>query len=581
MRERFLLFTWTVCCASAQIVGGSGTGSGGSIGVGVRLPVNPAEIQQPQEPQQTGPPGTVEGSVTNAATGEFLKRVTIMLMPAQGGPNRSPYSSSTDATGQFSMANIAPGMYRLMAERNGFVRVEYGARAAGRTGSVLTIAPGQALKQVSLRMQPHAVIAGRVLDEDGEPLAYVQVQALAQRYLQGRRQLAPSGGGSTNDLGEYRIFGLTAGKYYISATHRAQMFPGAVDRTASSGAGAQEEGYAPTYYPAATDASAAVPVQVAVGQPLNNIDIKLRRVPTVRVRGKVAGPVRQGRTMVMLLPDSDGAISFGGPRNLASTQGPDGAFEIRGVTPGAYHLFAQQSDGSGQYTARLPITVGNATIENIELVVKPGMEVSGRVRIEGDAQINPSQVTVMLQPKAQGPFANSGTGRVNADGSFTILNVSPNLYRVSANVPTQGVYLKSILVENQEVPQRELNVGDGSAPALTVVLSAAAGQISGQVAAAKPADAQGATVVLVPSADKRERMEMYKMTTSDQTGRFSLKSIPPGEYTVYAWDSVEPGSWQDPEFLARFESKGKKITLKESESATVEAELIKVDEAQN
>jgi hypothetical protein len=542
-------------------------------------PPSQAQQQMPQQQQQT--PATFEGSVVNAITGEPLKRANLILMPMQPGPNAAtPYSTVSDANGHFAMSNIAPGSYRLMADRTGYVRTDYGSSGPGRPGTALTFAAGQAMKEIAVRMQPHAVIAGRVLDEDGDPLAGVQVQALSQRYVQGRKQLMPSSSSSTNDLGEYRIFGLAPGKYYVNAVYRSNtMAMGTVDRTANPNSTIQDEGYAPTYYPGTHDTTSAVPVPVAAGQPLTNVDFTLRRTRTVRVKGKIRGPNSQGRSMVMLLQQND--VVGMGSRNMSTTQGADGAFEIRGVTPGAYTLVAQQSDQNVQYIGRLPLNVGNSNIENIELVVSPGMPVTGRVRVEGDTQVNLGTVMISLQPKEFGPFGGAGSSMVNPDGTFSIPNVSPNTYRINAGMRgSQPVYVKSVQVGEQYVPSRELSISEGAAPPITVVLSAATAQVSGQVTADSAKSNTGALVVLIPAADKRDQVELFRTATTDQYGKFTLKAIAPGEYTVYAWDQVEPGAWLDPEFLAKFETKGKSVTVKDNESATADIPLLKMDDGQ-
>ena len=120
------------------------------------------------------------------------------------------------------MKDIDPGKYRLSVTRTGFVQGEYGARAPQRPGTTLTLASGQHLQDVNFRLTPHAVIIGRVVDEDGEPVANAQVQAMRYRFTQGKKQLQPFGFGSTNDLGEYRMFGLAPGRYYLSATYRGK-----------------------------------------------------------------------------------------------------------------------------------------------------------------------------------------------------------------------------------------------------------------------------------------------------------------------------------------------------------------------
>jgi protocatechuate 3,4-dioxygenase beta subunit len=534
----------------------------------------------PQQGQQQQTPAKLEGAVLNAVTGEPLKRVAVMLLPMQAMGPMTPATVLTDASGQFSFASVSPGNYRVMAERTGYVRTEYGSKAPMRPGTQITLAAGQTLKEISIRLQPHGVIAGRVLDEDGEPLAGVQVMAMTHRYMQGRKQLMPAQGSSTNDLGEYRIFGLAPGKYFLSAVYRGTGGMGgmAVERASTPGGPVQDEGYAPTYYPGTNDSSAAVPLQSTSGQALTNIDVRLQRTRTVRVKGRVVGAPGHARVMVMMMAQND---FMGGGRQMASPQGPDGAFEIRGVTPGSYHVAAQVADQNGQLTARTPINVGNSNVENIELVLRPGTTVTGRVRIEGESQVTPSQVSVNLQPIEMSPFGGGGSAQVNADGTFTVQNVQPNTYRVVAFVrPQGGGYVKSVFAGDQELRDSELVVGDGAAPTLQITLGIATAKVAGQVAADPPTANQGAMVVLLPPGEKRERMDLFRTAMVDGTGKFSINAVPPGEYTAYAWDSVEPGAWQDPEFLQRFEAKGKKVVLKENDSITLELELLKVEPAQ-
>lgn len=575
---RFAFVLCAVCQLSAQSVGSvqSGPIQAGPPGAPARrLP----QLSPQAEPAKPQTPASIEGQVLNASTGEPLRKANVTLMPSQPAPESGPSSTSTDANGQFSMTGVAPGTYRLMASRNGFVGSEFGSRGPMRPGTAITISPGQALKQVAVKLQPHAVIAGRIVDEDGEPLAYTQVQAMMHRYQQGKRQLMPAGNSQTNDLGEYRIFGLAPGRYYLSATHRSQaMSVAAVTRPGGANANLPDEGYAPTYYPGTNDATAAAVVHVAAGAPLSNMDIKLRRMPTIRIRGTIlrASTLMSSRSMLMLLPREASSFGFG-DRNMGVVQGRDGKFEMRGVTPGAYYLVAQYFDGNERFFARIPVDAGTTHIDGLEIDLKPGMEITGRVKVEGmDPPHNLAQVNIGLQPKTFTPMSGGASVRPKEDGSFVLRNVTPDEYRVSV-FGGSGLYVKSVQAGQQETLNGEVNVIDGAPPVLTVVLSAAGAQLSGQVTAEKDVSAEGGMVVLVP--EKRDQQQLYRMASLDQYGKFNLKSIPPGDYTLYAWDNVEPGAWQDPEFLARFENKGKKVSVKEKDNVTADLKLLKVEDA--
>jgi carboxypeptidase family protein len=218
----------------------------------------------------------IEGQVLNGATGEPLKKaaVTLLTLDVRGQPT----GAVTDADGRFAIKDISPGRYRLIAERNGFVRQTYGARAPDRPGTPLTVEHGQRLRDIVIKLMPQAVITGRIVDEDNDPVAKVQVQILRYGYVQGKRQLLPAEPVLSNDLGEYRINGLSAGKYHVIAiSHSRSSLP----------LGSAEETYPPVYYPGTNDPATAMQLDVAAGSELRGIDMTLSRANTVRVRGKI------------------------------------------------------------------------------------------------------------------------------------------------------------------------------------------------------------------------------------------------------------------------------------------------------
>ena len=229
---------------------------------------------------QTNPADTcsVSGQVTNASTGEPVRRALVALRRIDASPGvmniQVTQSGSTDAAGRFVITGVAPGKYRLSAEHNGFLITQYGARGPNKPGTLLTLEPGQKSSDLALRLTPHGVIAGRVLDEEGEPVSIADVQLSRQQYMQGRKQMVRAGGGNTNDLGEYRIFGLAPGRYFLSATSRQN--PMRRRRTTTT---------SPPIFPRTTDAAAAGLIDIAPGAQLRNIDITLARMHTVTVRG--------------------------------------------------------------------------------------------------------------------------------------------------------------------------------------------------------------------------------------------------------------------------------------------------------
>lgn len=522
--------------------------------------ISTVQPAQQSQPQQTPAPAvapedrcTIEGQVINAITGEPLKKANLMLMRADSPGSR--YSAVSDAGGKFSIHDIDPGKYHLTAERNGFVRQSYNARGASMAGQILTLSARDKLTGLAFKLMPQSVISGHVIDEDGDPVARVVVEALQYRYMQGKKQLMPWSTATTNDLGEYRIFGLKAEKYFLRATYR-DMGMG-MSTTGARPSTPAEEGYAPVYYPGASDVSNASPLTLAPGMEARGTDVRLVKTRAVRIRGVVVSPdgrARQGM-MVMLLPRSE-AMMFS--RMMAPTQDPQGHFEIHGVTPGSYVLVANSFGDGLRYTGQQAIEVGNSNIDDVQITLAAPIDLTAHVKVEGNAQVQLNEVSVFLNPVFQTGMGN-GFGAVNADGDVTLRNLAPAEYRPQVRTP-KGFYVKSIRYGDTDALDSTIDLSSGAPGQLEILLSPDGGEVDGSVTNDKGEASTGAMVTLIPEGERRASM-FFKTGTTDQSGHFTMKDIAPGEYTVYAWDEVDYGAVQDPDFLKPFEDQGKKLKI--------------------
>jgi hypothetical protein len=523
-------------------------------------------------------PATISGTVTNAASGEPLRRTLVYLrriVTSPGTINESVSKTAfTDAAGVFKLDGVPPGKYHLSAERSGFITANYGQRSATGAGTLVTIDAGQKMTGASMRMTPHGVIAGRVVDEDGEPLVSANVQVMRQQYLQGKKQLNSVGGNSTNDLGEYRVFGLRPGRYYVVSANRIGN-PGMAD--------AGEE-YVPTYFPRATDPSVAVPVDVAPGATVRNIDVTMRRMHAVSVTGRVSSeipPPAPGegslRLNVMLTPR---LAATGSVNTRGGTVGTQGNFEIRSVTPGSYFLTAVSMGGGKTIATRIPIQVGNSPLEGLTLVVRPGVPIAGTLKVDGGlpANLERVRVSMSLDDVSGVQFAPPPAAQLKADGSFQLEEATADHYTLAVTNLPDGFFVKSIRSANLDVLTNGIDIAGQTPAPIEIVISPNSGQVTGVVKDKEQKPAIQATVVLVPSDKaRREKQQYYRTTTSGTDGTFTFKDLAPGEYRVFAWEDVEYGAWMDPDFLKPVESRGEAVSVGESARLTVQVNLISAD----
>src|SRR5262245_26138965 len=149
--------------------------------------------------------------------GEPVSKSAVTINAVNSNRNQS-YTATTTSSGQFSFQNLEPGQYRLSVTRNGYVRMEYGARSPNRSGLPINLNTGQKLTDVALQIMPAGTITGRVFDRDGGPLADDSVEAMKDSYQEGQRVMNGVQTARTNDLGEYRLYWLQPGEYFVSAT---------------------------------------------------------------------------------------------------------------------------------------------------------------------------------------------------------------------------------------------------------------------------------------------------------------------------------------------------------------------------
>jgi hypothetical protein len=383
---------------------------------------------------------------------------------------------NTDSEGKFAFKNLAGGSYRVMAVANGFVRQEYGQRSLNGQGTPFALAADQNKKDVALRLTPAGTVSGRILDENGQPALGIPVQILRAAYNVNGRVYQAVGTGSADDRGQYRLFGVPPGRYYLSIGNP----PGPPRTVAPAGVLIGQPGgsvYAFSYFPGVADVSQAVMIEVKSAQEVS-FDMTARRQQMYRVRGTLldsrTGQPPAGNVQVMLAYRSPtgGSGSFSSGRNYDPATGK---FELLNVIPGQYVVQAQIQEAlAGPITAqqieerqaaqamqpmgRAPITVTSGDVEGVAIALATGVTIPGKVSVEGQALstltgIDRIRVTLRsVQDGVPVPIGvQPGPGVVAADGSFQIAGVREGEFMSTVGALSPGFYVKSVRYGGSEI----------------------------------------------------------------------------------------------------------------------------------
>jgi protocatechuate 3,4-dioxygenase beta subunit len=365
--------------------------------------------------------------------------------------------------------------------------MQYGQNRPFEPGRPIELADAQAVDRVDVALPRGGVLAGRVVDETGEAVVEAEVVAMRMQFQNGKRRLVPTGrNATTNDLGQFRLYGLPPGEYYVSASLRnaGSLLMDVLGPSAAGGptGSNQNSGYTSTYYPSTANPGEAQRVALAVGQELSSVDIQLQPVRLAKITGMALGS--DGRpmssAMVMLLPSMKDAMMFM-PLGTSRTD-KDGNFTITSVTPGDYSLQVQSmaggmvqataggnvmmfnfrtSDDASPSQGNAPaqrefgstaVSVSGEDITGLVITGMRGAKASGRIKFGGtqpDGAAN-ARVSAPSTESDNGPMPTFGTSNVKDDDTFEIADlVGGHTFRV-ANAP-KGWVLKSVQYNGQDV----------------------------------------------------------------------------------------------------------------------------------
>jgi 5-hydroxyisourate hydrolase-like protein (transthyretin family) len=517
--------------------------------------------------QQTTPPEkcSLSGTVVDSTTGQPLDRVRVVAEHRHG--DEPGASTTTDAKGEFELVELDPGDYRLSLSRNGYLDTYYGdARASDYDGSTITLKTGQTIEGIHAKLTPFGVIGGTVRDSEGEPAAGVTVQIYASRYRGRRREVETQEEVTTDDLGHYRIAKLPAGRYYVAAIENFDEQTPTVDHSARP---ANRSGVpVTTFYPGATDPSAATAVELVPGTRNTGVDITLisSRVHTLIVHTRTD----TGLSASAILRYADNGFSerVGHGRSVDKQ-----TIEIAGIPDGTYvldygaYVPGKQQNGVIDLTASpdgcktsMPVSIGKEEVQELNVVASGCAEVTGHIVLEDG---------VRLKPSVGFPYAIIIDGNdadrlfMKDDGTFR-MTIAPGIHTLDFQEASEenGLYVRGIRSTNQEFLRTGIPLSGGEHIDLEVLLASDGGRVEGVVSDSDGKPAPGARVVLIPNETAlRTRIDYTHDVITDHAGHFEIKAAAPGDYKLFAFGDIEKESWFDPDVLRDFEAKGTAVSV--------------------
>jgi len=534
------------------------------------LPAAIAMAQGAGAPQATA---VISGMVIDAVTRQPVKGAQVRarnLSPSQSGAPRAG-SATTDAEGRFSIDGLNEGRYILFASLEGYVGQRFAG--AGLASRLITVGAGQHTSDLLVELTPGATISGHVKSADSKPLAGVAVELL--RYFQsdaGKQLRGVNAPVFTDAAGEYHIHGVPAGNYYLRAVPPTHSGLTKV---------APKTALAPTYFGNMTDVANAATVPVRPGGFFAGMDFTLAPLHAVSVKGKVlvVGKVLPSSQVQVTLISNDSATSQHEAKADAK-----GDFEFQGITAGDYTLVARiepTNAKSKMLWGQRPLHVGNANLRGADLRISGGVQLNGRIRADEKASAEFTHMTADLIPQGDSAVAalmpSVDNASVRSDGTFTFNDVPEGVHLLDINPLPQGYFLKSST--SPDVLESGVTISNAqSPPTLELTLSPDAAQLNGSVLNDQM-PASGASVVLIPQGARTNQLRFGKRSVTDQSGRFSMRSIVPGDYKILAFQAVERSFLSDPEFLARFEDRAESIHIREGDTLNLSLDAIPAEES--
>ncbi|HUE04055.1 MAG TPA: carboxypeptidase-like regulatory domain-containing protein [Bryobacteraceae bacterium] len=482
----------------------------------------------------------VAGTVVNAASNQPIVGARVTLTRLAG--DDQPVSMLSGDGGQFAFTGLPAGKYELSGRRRGFLTRSYGQHA-GFVSAIVT-GPGQDDEHIALRLPPPGVIAGKVVDDAGEPVAQALVQLLGSRIVAGRRHLIEESSVRTDDIGEYRFSALPSGSYYLVVSGVPWYSKFAETLAEAAPRQMTHTGYGVRYFPNVGDAAAAEPLALQAGQEASAY-FTLLPVPAVSVHVHCD----QDDSLVKRYTVTAAGLPGEGVDIRQGSETGD-LYNLWNLVPGHYTVRAEAPDGMRTWYGASEFDAADEDAD-VDVSLHAAPTLRGTVSLEGAGNL-PAAVTVLLRGENGRTQPLAG----GADGKFSIPAIPPGRYRVGIG-GSDDIYLRNWASEGGRRDGDWLAIPAGTNVRLTVLAARGTSRIAGTVyRGGQPLP--GALVVLAP-ATGAGRADDNRAVESNSDGSYEFRGLPAGEYALFAEDDGAELEYANPTAIRPYLSRARKV----------------------
>src|SRR5712692_8026929 len=496
----------------------------------------------------------IAGTIVSSLTGTPLGKARVSLIDTANPAN--VVWMITSEIGHFEFGSLKPGEFSLQGAKRGFIPAAYEQHEQFSTAIVT--GAGFSTENLVLRLTPLALLAGKVIDESGDPVRNARVMLYVENHRAGMNRITRAGGGSTDDQGSYEFAALTPGNYFLSVAARPWYAVHPVSSRAE-GAGNVPPGvarsldvaYPTTYYNGATETDGATPISIQGGDHLQ-VDIHLNPLPALNIVFHVPNDGQQGFSMPVFQKRVFDSLEF------VQSEG------AQSVVPGVYELTGMPA---GRYSVRLREPKSGQLQQFSEInLVKDGQELdTSRGEPAGSVKMSvkmpqqepfPKQLYLALQDSRRQTVAFKP---VDAAGEATFEDLPAGKYAILVSSPAKPYSVVRASSQGVEISGHDLNVTPGASLDLAVYLVVGVVTVEGF---AKRGDkpVAGVMVALVPQ-DPESHLELFRRDQSDFDGSFVLRGVIPGSSTIVAVEGGWGFQWMQPGVLGRYVQHGQNLTI--------------------